>query len=182
MGKGVKGRIGPIAAIAVTNPTRRRGLLQRFSQRTDWGRHQRLASSSDGIPRMERISDINHTGSGCAPTEKPRRDEARFPHPRALQQQVTDDARSRRVRFRSVIRAGFFAVGVVLACGGSILFAVDSVTLTAAVSRSRNTVLTSVSSPSGDGRRIVDPPEWLPFTLVGIGGVTILYAIALPRQ
>jgi hypothetical protein len=81
-----------------------------------------------------------------------------------------------------LIRAAFFALGLTLTGCGSALFAVDSVTLTESVAHSKVPVVTWISAEDREGRRVVNPPEWVSFTLVGIGGVTILYALALPRQ
>lgn len=33
-----------------------------------------------------------------------------------------------------------------------------------------------------DVRRVIDPPDWAAFSLMSIGSVTLLYAIALPRN
>lgn len=85
------------------------------------------------------------------------------------------------MRWRALIRAAFFALGLTLAGGGSALFAIDSVTLTKSISNANVPVVTWISAPDSAGQRIVNPPDWVPFTLVGIGGVTVLYALALPR-
>mgnify|MGYP006332185319 CR=1 FL=1 len=39
-----------------------------------------------------------------------------------------------------------------------------------------------VSQAATDGRRVIDPPDWLGFTLAGMGGLTMLYSVALPRS
>jgi hypothetical protein len=28
---------------------------------------------------------------------------------------------------------------------------------------------------------VLNPPEWTPYTMVAVGGVTVLYAIAVPK-
>ena len=33
-----------------------------------------------------------------------------------------------------------------------------------------------------ESRPVVDPPEWAAFTLLSIGSVTMLYAVALPKN
>jgi len=37
-------------------------------------------------------------------------------------------------------------------------------------------------SVNGNRQKVVDPPDWAAFSLMSIGSVTILYAIALPRK
>lgn len=85
-------------------------------------------------------------------------------------------------RLRALIRAAFFAFGLTLAGSGSLLFAVDSITLKKRVSEAPVPAMSWVTSATKDGRRIITPPDWIPFTLIGIGGVTVLYAVALPKN
>ena len=35
---------------------------------------------------------------------------------------------------------------------------------------------------SVDDQKVFDPPEWLAFSLMSVGTVTMLYAIALPKR
>lgn len=77
-----------------------------------------------------------------------------------------------------MIRGAFSAVGINLTLWGVGLFYVTAVTLKPETPQ--NLVLSMISHSSGDGRTIQFAP-WLPYTLIGVGVVTILYAIALPR-
>jgi hypothetical protein len=77
-----------------------------------------------------------------------------------------------------MIRAAFSALGINLTLWGAGLFYVDSVTLKP--NTPQNPVLSLISHSQGDGRTIQMAP-WLPYTLIGVGVVTMLYAIALPR-
>lgn len=73
-------------------------------------------------------------------------------------------------------------MGLYLAmCGAGLLF-VDEVTLTERISSRTSPVLDVLTSWTETGRRRVNPPEWLPFSCLGLGGITMLYAIALPRR
>jgi len=77
-----------------------------------------------------------------------------------------------------MIRAAFTALGMTLALWGAALFYVDSVTLKANVPQTY--ILSWFTTNAGSQRSIVFAP-WIPHTLIGVGIVTILYAIALPR-
>lgn len=82
-------------------------------------------------------------------------------------------------------RTLFFTLGLFVALLGATCFFVESVTLKAAekpadgwrgvVARVRNTV----GSPE---RKTIEPPEWAAFSLISLGAVTMLYAVALPRR
>ncbi len=77
-------------------------------------------------------------------------------------------------------RALFLGTGVYVACVGALLFLVDSFTLHAAA-ESGSAILRWITTDSAGHGRVIQPPDWLPYMLVGMGGVTVLYAIALPR-
>jgi hypothetical protein len=77
-------------------------------------------------------------------------------------------------------RALFLGTGVYVACVGAILFFVQAVTL-APTSASGSTLLRWMTTDAAGQGRVINPPEWLPYMLVGMGGVTVLYAIALPK-
>ena len=78
-------------------------------------------------------------------------------------------------------RALFLGTGVYVALLGAVLFLVDSVTMAPYAAGSAPRWLTMLTTTSAGQARILNPPDWTPYTLVGVGGVTILYAIALPR-
>ncbi len=81
-----------------------------------------------------------------------------------------------------MIRAAFLTMGLYLSLCGAGLFVVDEVTLTEKFSKTESPALTMVTTLSSSGMRIFNPPEWMCFTCVGVGGVTMLYAIALPKK
>ena len=86
-----------------------------------------------------------------------------------------------RLEFSTVLtRALFLGTGVYVACVGAILFFVETVTLHACT-ESGSTIVRWLTTDSAGHGRIINPPDWLPYMLVGMGGVTVLYAIALPR-
>ena len=65
--------------------------------------------------------------------------------------------------------------------GCGLLF-VDEVTLTERVGRQKSAVIAWVTDSDDQGRPVLDPPDWMPLTLIGVGGVTMLYAVALPKS
>lgn len=79
----------------------------------------------------------------------------------------------------SMIRALLFAFGLVGTLIGCGLFYVDSILLKIRVDESQPHWISLICSTS-NGALVVDPAEWLPYTLVGMGALTLLYSIALP--
>ena len=78
-----------------------------------------------------------------------------------------------------MIRAAFSALGFSLTLWGAGLFYIEAVTLKP--DTPQNPVLSFISHSAG-GERTIQFAQWLPYTLIGVGVVTILYAIALPRS
>jgi hypothetical protein len=79
-------------------------------------------------------------------------------------------------------RAAFLACGVYIMLAGSGLLFVDEIALTPRLSQQAQPYLRVVGKEDERGRYHVQPPEWVPFTLMGLGMVTVLYAIALPKN
>jgi len=79
-------------------------------------------------------------------------------------------------------RAGFLALGLFLILSGGLCFFVDFITLNSRVSHNASLVLQLLGTPDSTGRYQLDPPDWVPYTCIGIGMVTILYSIALPKD
>lgn len=78
-----------------------------------------------------------------------------------------------------MIRAAFTALGFTLSLWGAGLFYVESVTLKPDISQS--SWLSLVTTTQGNSQQIVFA-AWIPHTLIGVGIVTVLYAIALPGR
>ncbi len=81
-----------------------------------------------------------------------------------------------------MIRAFFFGLGVFVALLGISLFSVDGVLLTHHQSHSPGELIQLVGQPTSDGRELIDPPDWMAYTLAGMGGLTMLYSVALPKS
>lgn len=81
-----------------------------------------------------------------------------------------------------MIRAAFLTMGLYLSLCGAGLFVVDEVTLTERISQNPSPLIQWTTTPTERGLRRLNPPEWMCFTCFGVGGVTMLYALALPRK
>jgi hypothetical protein len=104
------------------------------------------------------------------------------PRPVILRRNRCFRARSPFLRVVDVIRAAFLSAGLYLVlCGTGLLF-VDDFRISERTSVDKSAWLHVLTSADSGGRRHIHPPEWLPFTCIGVGGVTMLYAVALPRQ
>lgn len=81
-----------------------------------------------------------------------------------------------------MIRAMFLTLGLYFVLTGAGFFFVDELTLTHQASEVDSPVLDFITSRADNGQRKLDAPEWLPFTCIGLGAVTMMYAVALPKQ
>lgn len=80
-----------------------------------------------------------------------------------------------------MLRTFFFSVGIFVTLSGISLLAVDGVVVKVDEGASGSNLVQAVSQATKDGRRFIDPPDWVGYAFVGMGGVTMLYAVALPR-
>jgi len=82
-----------------------------------------------------------------------------------------------------MVRSVFFSLGLFITLWGVAFLMVDKL------------VLNTDSDPQGQGgfrgllggasqakRKVIDPPEWAAFSLMSLGTVTMLYAVALPKK
>lgn len=77
-----------------------------------------------------------------------------------------------------MIRAAFSAFGINLTLWGAGLFYVEAVKLKPDMPQNP---IVSLLTSTADNDHTIHLAPWLPYTLIGIGVVTILYSIALPR-
>lgn len=78
-------------------------------------------------------------------------------------------------------RAFFFSVGTFVILAGILALGIDRVVLNLRAESGPKAVLDMLTSITNDGLRVFTMPEWIPFTLIGVGGVTALYTLALPK-
>lgn len=79
-----------------------------------------------------------------------------------------------------MIRALLFAFGLTGTLLGAGLFYVDSILLTVKPGESQLRLMTLLCSIGEGGKASLDPAEWIPYTMVGMGALTVLYSLALP--
>ncbi len=82
-----------------------------------------------------------------------------------------------------MLRSSFFSLGLFIALWGVTFLFVDQVVLRVDGNGDQRSpgfrgLFTSADSKQ---QKIVDPPDWAAFSLLSIGTVTMLYAVALPR-
>lgn len=82
-----------------------------------------------------------------------------------------------------MLRASFFAAGLfVLLCGISLLFVDKLVLANMEDEPAEADVQGLLATEPADEDNILDPPDWVAFSLMSVGSVTILYAVALPKK
>ena len=85
-----------------------------------------------------------------------------------------------------MIRASFFAAGVFVALWGVSFLTIDKLVLNKVSDQDRDQgfrgMLASTQVVERESRPVIDPPEWMAFSLMSIGTVTMLYSAALPKR
>lgn len=81
-----------------------------------------------------------------------------------------------------MIRALLFAFGLSGTLIGAGLFYVESIALKATVRGLDTPLVDWLTSVSESGEILIRPAAWLPYTLVGMSALTVLYSIALPPR
>lgn len=81
-----------------------------------------------------------------------------------------------------MFRASFFAGGLfIIMLGVSTMF-VDKVVLKGQEDARRDPNFRGFfTSVNQDRQHVFDPPDWAGFSLLSVGGITILYSLALPK-
>ncbi|MBO09144.1 MAG: hypothetical protein CMJ68_00080 [Planctomycetaceae bacterium] len=79
-----------------------------------------------------------------------------------------------------MLRSIFLSAGVFVVLVGASLFQVDRVVLNGEGEIEED--LFGLVTADESGRHVIQPPDWAPFSLVAIGGVTCLYAFAVPTR
>jgi len=84
-----------------------------------------------------------------------------------------------------MLRSTFFAAGLfVLLCGISLFYveAIHYKKLPLSKDETGVRGFFSRVAPVVDNKRVVEPPDWVAFSLMSVGSVTMLYAVALPKK
>ncbi|MDZ4683885.1 MAG: hypothetical protein SH850_02275 [Planctomycetaceae bacterium] len=84
-----------------------------------------------------------------------------------------------------MLRASAFATGLFIAMWGASLLVIDKVVLfNAPADREEQGIRAMLAKEqiADEARPVIDPADWAAFTLMSIGSVTMLYAVALPKR
>ncbi len=82
-----------------------------------------------------------------------------------------------------MIRSTFFALGLFLAACGASFLVVDKFVLNfKGQPASEEGIRALFVSITPDRQKVFDPPQWLAFSLMSVGSVTVLYSLALPKK
>ncbi len=90
-----------------------------------------------------------------------------------------------KTKVSDMLRSIFFSTGLFVVFWGITLLFVDQVTLTAKVEESeqqKNQEVRGMISSNSNNQKVINPPEWAAFSLMSVGAVTMLYAVALPKR
>ena len=90
-----------------------------------------------------------------------------------------------------MLRSIFYNVGLfIVLCGAGLLY-VDTIVLNIhedvivgqqTQSQQVNSFRGMFTAVSTDGKKVIIPPPWAPYSMMSIGAVALLYATALPRR
>lgn len=83
-----------------------------------------------------------------------------------------------------MLRGTFFSIGMFITLWGVSLLFIDKLVLNMPEDGgARNANFRGMYQGNQQGKqKIIDPPEWAAFSLLSVGAVTMLYAIALPKK
>lgn len=82
-----------------------------------------------------------------------------------------------------MLRASFFAGGMFIILLGISTMFVDKLVLHGKEDSRRDPNFRGFYTSVNENRQhVFDPPDWAGFSLLSVGGITILYSLALPKQ
>jgi len=82
-----------------------------------------------------------------------------------------------------MLRSSFFSAGLFVALWGVSFLMVDKVVLNVKADKSKPSGFRGLfTGVSPERKQIFDPPDWAAFSLMSVGTVTMLYAVALPKK
>ncbi len=82
-----------------------------------------------------------------------------------------------------MVKSCFFSTGLFVTLWGVSLLFVDQIVLNATEEgEPENAISAMISTVTPENQKYVDPPDWASFSLMSVGAVTMLYAVALPKK
>jgi hypothetical protein len=81
-----------------------------------------------------------------------------------------------------MVRAVFFSLGLFIALWGGAFLVIDKLVLVSDEAPVQAGFRGLFGGAVAAKKRVVDPPDWAAFSLMSVGTVTMLYAVALPKK
>lgn len=82
-----------------------------------------------------------------------------------------------------MLRSSFFSAGLfVILWGISLLFIDQMVLNVTEEGEKENAISAMITTVTPEKQKVLDPPDWAAFSMMSIGAVTMLYAVALPKK
>jgi hypothetical protein len=81
-----------------------------------------------------------------------------------------------------MVRAVFFSLGLFIALWGGAFLVIDKLVLSTDDAPGQSGFRGLFGGVASARKKVVDPPDWAAFSLMSVGTVTMLYAVALPKK
>ena len=82
-----------------------------------------------------------------------------------------------------MVRSTFFSLGLFITLCGATFLLVDKLVLnTDSDPKAQGGFRGLFGGASQSKKKVIDPPDWAAFSLMSLGTVTMLYAVALPKK
>jgi hypothetical protein len=83
-----------------------------------------------------------------------------------------------------MLRGAFFSLGLFITLWGASLLFVDKLVINVRDEAARPANFRGMYAPNQQQprQRTIDPPDWAAFSMLSVGAVTMLYAVALPKK
>lgn len=83
-----------------------------------------------------------------------------------------------------MLRSAFFSAGLFVALWGVSFLMIDKLVMHSAddPSSKQSNFRGLLTSSGPDRKKVIDPPDWVAFSLMSVGTVTMLYSAALPKK
>ncbi len=81
-----------------------------------------------------------------------------------------------------MVRAIFFSLGLFIALWGGSFLVIDKLVLNTDDTPAQAGFRGLFGGVAQARKKVIDPPDWAAFSLMSVGTVTMLYAVALPKK
>ncbi len=81
-----------------------------------------------------------------------------------------------------MLRSCFFSLGLFVALWGGAFLVIDKMVLNTDADPQAQGFRGLFGGANQAKKKVIDPPDWAAFSLMSLGTVTMLYAVALPKK